>query len=101
MKASLFRTIGRGQYKKQKYEICDIWYDDHIMMCWYVVAYNSTMRNCEKRREIINDIFGKAIDIRTLPNYKDAETEKCKRHPSEIAVPIIKEAVRKGYIKPC
>lgn len=98
----IYKEIGNGQYQDENYTIWNIFHDDHIMMCWYVVVLESRLKKKGGRKEINADVFGKAFDIRELPNYNildDWMMFPC--CTQGVVVPLIKEAVEKGYIKPC
>ena len=97
----IYKEIGNGQYQDENYTIWNIFHDDHIMMCWYVVVLERTLKKKGGRKEINADVFDKALDIRELPNYNVLDDRILIMRPQEVVVPLIKEAIEKGYIKPC
>ena len=45
-------------------------------------------------------LMNQATDIRKLANYKELEISKILFRRKEVIVPLIKEAIKAGYIQP-
>ena len=108
----IYEDIYKGQYNKQKYRIWTIMGRESELSYWYVVMYDSTYNkeyyecNIEYSEididiaEIDDRITNQAIDIRKLPNYKDMSVLEILHYRKIVIIPLIKEALKKGYIKP-
>lgn len=94
------KIIGRGQYHNRKYEIWSIFDRQSTLLYWYVIAFADKTETIEGMQHLNKNINKYEIDIRTLPNYKQPAFYDIIRNPQKVITPIIKEAVRKGYIKP-
>lgn len=100
----IYEDFYKGQYKKQKYRIWSVMGRESILAYWYVVMFEVTYEkeygSAHIDLESVDDkITNKAIDIRKLPNYKKVDSIGILYNRKEIIVPIIKEAIQKGYIE--
>lgn len=107
------RQIGTGQCNNQKYLIYSI-YKQSTLIYWYVVILEETLNDIiddwyyktnktgfyNETRKLESVLTDFSIDIRTLPNYKDEKVLFWKPERNKWIVHLIKEAVRKKYIKP-
>lgn len=102
----IYEAFYKGQFKKQKYRIWSIMGMFSVSLYLYVVMYDTT---CDREYECVdiidiesvNDkITNQAIDIRTLPNYTKLSFDDILFNRNEVIVPLIREALKKGYIKP-
>ncbi|MDU3180460.1 MAG: hypothetical protein E6686_03540 [Lachnospiraceae bacterium] len=97
----IYEEIGKGQCEKKAYRIWTIFKRESTLLYWYLVLYDDTYYEKFGNGEMDEDaLTNMAIDIRKLPNYKDISGIDILFHRKESVVPLIKEAVRKGYIKP-
>lgn len=100
------KLLARDNIKKQSYKIWSILKRESVLSYWYVVMFDSTyskltdIDDIEELNKIFNELTDKAIDIRELENYKEIKGSEIIFHRKEKVVPIIKEAVKKGYIMP-
>lgn len=97
--------IYKGQFKKQKYRIWSVMGRESVLSYWYVVMYDTTFNqkyNIENvdLKKVNDEITNQAIDIRTLPNYKQVSGLEILHYGKTIVAPMIKEAIKKGYIHP-
>lgn len=103
----LEEPLAKLHYKRILYVICPIRKGENLLSYWYSVlsketyeqlVYSNTVEEYEKYE---NELTDKAIDIRKLKNY-DASISMTQIffHRKEIIVPLIREAIRKEYIKP-
>ena len=102
---SLYEEIYKGQFQKQKYTIWSIMGRESELAYWYVVMFDKTYKEvyCSENIDLdkIDDkITDKAIDIRKLPSYKEASILEIFHYRKVLVVPLIKEAIKKGDIKP-
>lgn len=101
----LWQPIWHGQYKNERYGVYPILKDnDHLYEFWYVVMYNSTYYNfprTEKKYKLREQhiCMFESIDIRTLSTYVPPRTIH-ESGTKEYIVPIIRNAIKKGEIKP-
>lgn len=101
----IYEDIGKGQCNKQKYRIWSLWKRESSLLYWYVILFDSTynawmdMSAVESVKKE-NELTDKAIDIRKLANYKELKSTDIIFNRDNVVVPLIKEAVRKGYVKP-
>ena len=99
-------SIGKGQLNKESYRIWTIWKRESVLAYWYVVLYDSAYRktydmtSLEEVERVMDEWTDKAVDIRTLPNYKELSGGEILFNRKRAVVPLIREAVRKGYIVP-
>lgn len=101
----IYEDIYRGQVHNQKYRIWSVMGRENLLTYWYVVMYDTTYEQeyCSKNvnLEYVDDkITNQAIDIRTLPNYKEVNSIEILHYRRTIVASLIKEALKKGYIKP-
>ena len=101
----LYEDIYKGQLNKQKYRIWSIMGRESELAYWYVVMFDSTYDKEFSAENIDLDevddrVTNQAIDIRKLPNYKNLTIIEILRHRETFVVPLIKEALKMGYIKP-
>lgn len=101
----LYEDIYKGQFKKNKYRIWSVMGRESVLAYWYVVMYDSTyiQEYCSDNIDLgrVDDkITNQAIDIRKLPNFKTTSTLEILHYRNTIIVPLVKEALNKGYIKP-
>lgn len=102
----MIESIGKGQCKKKEYYIWTVFDGQSTLCYWYVVMSDDTYCNHfekksgEELAKIEDEITNKAIDIRNLPNYKKLSPTDILFHRKDTVVPMIKEAVRKGYVQP-
>lgn len=108
MADTLYTKLWSGQYQKQGYSIYRILKDyDHPYAFWYVVMYESTFNDAMRKIQTTKEYdewaeslcYEHAIDIRNLSTYIPAKT--CRESVSkEYVAPIIRNAVKKGELKP-
>lgn len=101
----LYEDIYKGQFKNQKYRIWSVMGRESVLAYWYVVMYDTTYAQeyCSENidlKSIDDKITNQAIDIRKLPNYKETSSLEIIHYGKIIVAPLIKEALKKGYIKP-
>lgn len=99
----IYESIGSGQCNKKPYSIWSIFNRESTLMYWYLILFNDSyysLCNNENRHFKEKELVGKAVDIRTLPNYKGISGTEIIFHTKDKVIPLIKEAVRKGYIVP-
>lgn len=97
----IYEEIGKGQCKKKAYRIWTIFKRESTQLYWYLVMYDDTYYEKFSNGDVDEDtLTNEAIDIRKLPNYQEISAVDIMFHRKESVVPLIKEAVRKGYIKP-
>ena len=101
----IYEDICKGQFHNQKYRIWSVMGRESVLAYWYVVMYDTTYKQeyCSENIDIesIDDkITNQAIDIRTLPNYQETSSLEILHYRKTIIPPLIKEALKKGYIKP-
>ena len=101
----IYEEIGKGQCKKQPYNIYTIMGRESLLSYHYAVLYDHTFNewnNLPKKEyeERQNEITDQSLDIRKLENYKPLKSVDILFRRVEMVVPIIKEAIRKGYAKP-
>lgn len=101
----LYEDIYKGQFNNQKYRIWSVMGRESVLTYWYVVMYDTTYKQeyCSENidlKSIDNKITNQAIDIRKLPNYEDTSSLEILHYRNRIVAPLIKEALKKGYIKP-
>ena len=101
----LYEDIYKGKFNKQKYRIWSVKGRESVLAYWYVVMYDSTYKQeyCSENIDLerVDDkITNHAIDVRKLPNYKRTSTLEIFHYRQTIIVPLIKEALNQGYIKP-
>jgi hypothetical protein len=97
--------IYSGQYKKRKYRIWTILGREGTLMYWYVIMYDDTYEkeycNPDTQFEKVNDMLtNQAIDIRKLLNYVEMNTINILVDRKNTVIPIIKDAIKSGYINP-
>lgn len=102
---SLCEDIYKGQFLKQKYRIWSVMGREGVLAYWYVVMYDTTYEkkynSANIDLEMVDDkITNLAIDIRKLPNYKKVSALEILHYRKVIIAPLIKEALKNGYIKP-
>lgn len=101
----LYEDIYKGQFKNQKYRIWSVLGRESVLAYWYVVMYDATYKQkyCSENidlKSIDDQITNQAIDIRKLPNYKEINSLELLHYRKSIVASLIKEALKKGYIKP-
>lgn len=97
----IYEDIGKGQCEKRVYRIWSIFKRESPLLYWYLVLYDDTYYEKFGNGEVDEGaLINEAIDIRKLPNYREIAGANIIFHPKESVVPLIKESVRKGYIKP-
>lgn len=103
---SIYEKIAQGQCDKRPYGIWSIFHREDTLVYWYVVMFDdtydkwATTPNEKKRKKIEQEFLCKATDIRNLDNYEKMGCVDAFLHRKDKVIPMIKEAVRKGYIKP-
>ena len=100
----LWKRLWQGQYKKLGYAIYPILKDeDHLYSYWYAVVYHETLDKGAKSGDFIkwqNDLcMNHMIDIRTLSTYIPAKSIY-EEIDGKYVIPIIRNAIKKGEIKP-
>ena len=99
----LCEDIYRGQFKNQKYRIWTIMGRESELAYWYVVmsdlTYNKEFgaENIDWK-EVNDKVTNQAVDIRKLPNYKDISSLEILHYRKTLIVPLIKEALKSGFI---
>lgn len=95
------------QYKQKKYVICPIHDREGVLVYWYSVlskeTYDKLMNSdtAEEYEKYEDELTNKATDIRKLLNFDEGITmTQILFHRKEVIVPLIREAVRKEYVKP-
>lgn len=95
------------QYQKKPYMICPIHDGQSLLLYWYCVISKNTYENLNKCENIEayekleDELTNKAVDIRKLENYdKELTGTNIIFQRKELIVPLIREAVRQGYIRP-
>ena len=101
----LCEDIYKGQFKNQKYRIWTIMGRESELAYWYVVMFDTTYGKEFGTENIdikdVNDrVTNQAVDIRKLPNYKALSAIEIFHCRKTLVVPLIKEALKTGYIKP-
>lgn len=101
----IYEDFYKGQFKKQKYRIWSIMGRESVSLYWYVVMYDTTYKReyeCAgiDIKSVDDKITNQAIDIRTLPNYTKFSFSDILFNRNEVIVPLIREALKKGFIKP-
>ena len=97
----IYEDIGKGQCEKRSYRIWTIFKRESTLLYWYLILYDDTYyEKCDKHEVDEDALTNEAIDIRKLPNYQDITGTDIIFHRKERVVPLIKEAVRKGYVRP-
>jgi len=101
---SLYEDIYKGQIDKKKYRIWTIMGRESALSYWYVIMSDETYEKEYDRKDVnlatVDDkITDQAIDIRKLPNYSLLTNTEILFERKKV-VPIIKEALKAGYIKP-
>lgn len=102
---SLCEDIYKGQFKKQKYRIWSVMGRECELAYWYVVMLDSTYdkefgAENVNLKEVDDRVTNQAVDIRKLPNYKEMGSLEIFHYRKSLVVPLIKEALKIGYIKP-
>ena len=110
--------IAKFQYKKNQYVICPIYGRESLLAYWYCVLSKETynaLQCCESWEEyekFEQKLLNEAIDIRKLQNYKDLSIPQTefnrkglfipfgRKDREEFVVPLIKDAVKAGFIMP-
>lgn len=98
--------IAKFQHKKKQYVICPIYDGESLLAYWYCVLsketydtlqHSETMNIFEKFEQ---ELLNVAIDIRKLSNYKKLSISQIVFHRKELIVPLIKDAIKAGFIIP-
>ena len=98
--------IAKFQHKKKQYVICPIFDGESLLAYWYCVLSKETydvLQHSETAEEYVSfeqELLNKAIDIRKLQNYKKLSISKIIFNRKELIVPLIKEAVKTGFVIP-
>lgn len=107
MNCTIEEPLSILQYQKESYMICPIHDGQSLLTYWYSVLSKETYKKLLNSETVYDyekfedELTDKAIDIRKLKNYNTEVTmSQILFKRKEVIVPIIREAVRKGYIQP-